>query len=604
MEQALAERLSAFGVAWSLSAEAPAGRGPTRVDPSVFEAFATHLVVNGLRDMELDRNDVLSLLTGGKDDAKLDAIGLFIDREPILSEEDLNAALTGLSESTPIEFIFVQATLMEHLAQGKLEKSCTGIANFAAPEPALAENALVQHWRRLKNQLFRALSANGITRKPTCALYIVWPSSRAQLRPDHHGILDLRRRDIERLGLFDEVVFRLVDGRDLMALAERNESRNVIHLKFSELMAYPDDGHAFEAPVMSWGGRLAAVDLVTALEAPDGRLRRELFAENVRFDLGEPSGSVNEGIGQTLEGPGKGCFHILNNGLTLVAREVRQIASDVLECRDLKVINGCQTTYSLHRHRAALDPDVKVLAKIVATQNSQLVDQIIVTTNRQTHISPVEFLSRLAFVRRLQLHFDSLRDAHGERLLWFERLRSERSAWERSNGQRVIGIEDMIRAYVSVVLERPELPQSADWKAMRALVPEQIFNPDHVLEVYEIAALIAWRAREFMQATDYGDTYPAKNHLMLAMRLVADPPGLTPGPLPGPGRDRTGAAYVRLMREALLSDRRAGQIAAEAHGIVVAVAKALQREFNAKSFAKVDATQMVVDIAQRRTAAE
>lgn len=604
MEQALAERISAFGVAWNLAAKTPAGKSPGWIEPSVFEAYATHMVVNGLRDMELDRNDVLSLMTGGLDDAKLDAIGLFIDREPILSEEDLNAALAGLRETSKIEFIFVQATLMEHLAESKLEKSCTGIANFAASEPVLPENTLVQHWRRLKDKLLADLAASGMSVRPSCSLYIVWPSSGARVRPGHRGILDLRRRDTERLGLFDQVTFQLIDGRDLMAFADRDASRNVIRLKFSELVAYPDQHQHLSAPVLSWGGRLAASDLVEALEDSDGHLRRELFAENVRFDLGEPAGSVNESIGQTLEGPGKGCFHILNNGLTLVAREVLQIGPGLLECHDLKVINGCQTTHSLHRHRAALDPDVKVLAKIVATEDIHLVEQIIVTTNRQTNILPVEFLSRLAFVRRLQQHFDSLRNAGGERILWFERLKGDRSAWQRANGQRVFGVEDMIRAYASVVLERPELPQSGDWRAMRALVPEAIFNPDHVLEVYEIAALILWRARELMQTTSFGDAYPAKNHLMLAMRLVADPPGLAPSPLPSPGRDKAGPTYTRLMREALLSDRRARQIATEAHTIVVAAAEGLQREFNAKTFTKVDATHLVVDMAQRRTAAE
>lgn len=604
MEKGLAERLSAFGAAWGFPSRVPAGKCDTWVEPNVFEAYATHMVVNGLHDLELDRNDVLSLITGGKDDAKLDAIGLFIDHELILSEEDLDTALTGVSEASRIEFIFVQATLMDHISQGKLEKSCTGVANFASPKPALLENALVCHWRRLKDQLLAGLAASGIARKPSCSLYIVWPASAAKLGPDHHGIFDLRRRDIERLGLFEHVNFQLVDGGKLMALGDRNDSRNVIRLHFSELVAYPDRQAGSTGPVASWGGRIAATRLLSALEFADGRLRHELFAENVRFDLGEAPGSVNEGIGQTLEGPAKSCFHILNNGVTLVAREVRQVGDDTLECHDLKVINGCQTTHSLARHRQALDDSVKVLAKVVATENEHLVDKIIVATNRQSHILPVEFLSRLAFVRRLQQHFDLLRDASGERVLWFERLKTDRSAWQRANGQRVFGIEDMIRAYASTILERPELPQAADWKVLRGLVPEVIFHPDHALEAYEIAALILWRTRELMQASGLGDTYPAKYHLMLAMRLLADPPGLAPAALPASGRDQASAAYVRHMRDVLLTDRRARQIATEAHALVTAAAAALGREFNAKAFRKVDATRLVVDMAQRRTAAE
>ena len=163
MEKGLAERLSAFGTAWGFPSEVPPGKCETWVDPSVFEAYATHMVVNGIHDLELDRNDVLSLITGGQDDAKLDAIGLFIDRELILSEEDLDAALGTVTEDSKIEFILVQATLRDFISQGKLEKTCTGVANFAAPRAALVENALVSQWRRLKDQLLAGLAAPRVT---------------------------------------------------------------------------------------------------------------------------------------------------------------------------------------------------------------------------------------------------------------------------------------------------------------------------------------------------------------------------------------------------------------------------------------------------------
>ena len=130
------------------------------------------------------------------------------------------------------------------------------------------------------------------------------------------------------------------------------------------------------------------------------------------------------------------------------------------------------------------------------------------------------------------------------------------------------------------------------------MLHETILNADHAIEVYEIAALILWRARELMHACGRGDAYPAKYHLMLAIRLLADPPSLPVSTRPA------GEDYVRSMRETLLTDRRARQIAADAHTLVVAAAAGLGRAFNAQAFRKVDATQLVVDMAQRRTAAE
>ncbi len=390
-----------------------------------------------------------------------------------------------------------------------------------------------------------------------------------------------------------------------MAISDLDERRNVVTLPFSELTVFESElAGGISGAVESWSGRIARQRLVSALVGADGKLRPELFAENVRYDLGEAAGSVNAEIGETLDSPSRCRFHLLNNGLTIVARSVRPTHARTLECHDLKVINGCQTSYSLYRHRAALDPSVTVLAKIVATEDRDLVDRISVASNRQTAIAPVEFFSRLPFVRRLQLHFDTVRDSEDNRVLWLERQRGVRSDWPRENGSRVVDIEDMMRAFASVMLERPELAQGGNWKAMRALVPETIFNPAHNLEVYEISALILWRAREAMRASGYVEHYPAKNHLMLAMRLLADPPGLAPDPVPKPGRDRPGTAYTKQMREALLSDRRARSFGAEAHGLLVQVAKAMGRAFNAKTFAAVDATHRLLDMAARRSAAE
>jgi hypothetical protein len=604
VELALAERLSAFAEAWGFTLETAAGRPSSWVESSAFEAYAAHLVLNGLHHLELDRHDIMALMTGGADDAKLDAVGLFIDRKLVLSEDDLVKTLDDISEHSKIEFVFVQATLMDRLAEGKIEKACTGISNFAQVEALLPENPEIRHWRHLKNVLLFALAQRGMSQKPSCSLYIVWPASRAMLRPSHHGILDLRRKDVERLGVFGEVEYLLVDGPRLIELADREERRNVVQLAFSELTAFEDAPGGTLPPVKSWQGRLVAAELIEALQDANGRLRPELFADNVRYDLGEPAGSVNAGIGQTLESPARSLFHIVNNGLALVARDISQLGPLSIECRDLMVVNGCQTSFSLFRHRGALDRSVKVMAKIVATENPELVDWIIVGSNRQNHVEAAEFFGRLPFVRRLQLHFDAITSATGQRVIWFERQKGAMSEWQREHGQQVVGIEDMVRAFVSIVLERPELPQSGDWRALRALVPDRVFNANHDPEVYEITALILWRARELMRTTGYGDHYPAKNHAMLALRLLAEPPGLRPEPIRRAGRERQSSAYVRSMRETLLSDRKSREIAAAAHAMVNAVAKALGRRFDAKAFAAVDATRHLLDMAGRRTAAE
>jgi hypothetical protein len=110
-----------------------------------------------------------------------------------------------------------------------------------------------------------------------------------------------------------------------------------------------------------------------------------------------------------------------------------------VELTDLSIVNGCQTTVSLAEASDAAARDASVLARIVATPDSALVDKIIKFTNSQTPINVWDISARDRLQQRLQRE---MRELHPK---WFYALRRgefvalvDKSEYGRGASRRVL----------------------------------------------------------------------------------------------------------------------------------------------------------------------
>ena len=138
-----------------------------------------------------------------------------------------------------------------------------------------------------------------------------------------------------------------------------------------------------------------------------------LFRENPRFYLGK--NKFNKEIHNTLlEDPVN--FYLYNNGLTATCASV-DVASDgqdlQLILRDFQIVNGCQTTVSIHEVWRSGDPeqklkDVLVPIRIIETKNPTTSEIVAQTTNQQTAMRPEDFRSGDPVHGRLHHEFDRI----------------------------------------------------------------------------------------------------------------------------------------------------------------------------------------------------
>jgi len=163
------------------------------------------------------------------------------------------------------------------------------------------------------------------------------------------------------------------------------------------------------AQVGSYGQAMVATVKGAELAALYARHRNKLFGRDVRLFLGERQGSVNKGIADTLhDNEDRGNFWAYNNGVTMVCHRL-DYDPDAKRVRllNFSVVNGCQTTVSLHRAGEAVADDVEVLLKIVNPKN-EVIDRIIEFTNSQNQIRKWDIKSQDRVQRRLRDNLMSL----------------------------------------------------------------------------------------------------------------------------------------------------------------------------------------------------
>ncbi|AVS71090.1 hypothetical protein C8247_12045 [Paracidovorax avenae] len=237
-----------------------------------------------------------------------------------------------------------------------------------------------------------------------------------------------------------------------------------------------------------------------------------IFYDNVRDWQGE--NSVNSGIAQTLKKKeGKTRFVFMNNGITIIAKEVRS-TGDKLLLEDYQIVNGCQTSNVLWSNKEILDESVLIPIRIVATTNEEIVRDIIRATNSQTEVTESQLLAATDFQKQLELYFQAQTLP-----LYYER-RSRQFASSSIDRSKIVTPISIMKAYASIVLKEPH-KTTRDFQSVIKQAGKSIFGEKHKLELYYMAALAQYWIGQFLRKNiiDRNLTV-ARFQVLLAFRLL------------------------------------------------------------------------------------
>ncbi len=477
---------------------------PSHGEAEDFERFVTHVVVAPQIDASIDYSNVM---TGAGGDTGLDAIAIVVNGQLVTDPDDIND-LAASGSTLDVNYIFVQTETATSFSTSKVGQIEYGVKDFFSDSPTLARNDAVRSAAEVSHHILSnaRLFRNG---NPTCTVYYAtagrWAGDQNMV-----GRISSSRTEIDELNLFSMVSFIPLDAREVQRRYQSLNAGVEREFIFQNRVSFPEIPRVSESHL----GYISGTDLVRILAGEDGTLLSTIFYDNVRDFQGE-SNAVNSEMAKTLDTDRRSRFPLMNNGVTIIARSVRQTGTR-FAIQGFQVVNGCQTCNVLWSNRNKLDESVLVPLRLISTDDEDVIVDIIRATNRQTEVKEEQFFATSDYLKQLESYFDTLPI---DRRLYLER-RLRQYAGSPVERTRILPFNSLVRSFASMVLAEPHRA-TRNYKQLLERIPSNILNPEHRPSVYFASASSLYRL-EFLFRNGALDRRfsSAKYHLLLASRLL------------------------------------------------------------------------------------
>jgi cold shock CspA family protein len=251
----------------------------------------------------------------------------------------------------------------------------------------------------------------------------------------------------------------------------------------------------------------------------DAQLNRRLFYDNVRDFQG--NNAVNSEIESTIQDAGRNDrFALLNNGVTIVARDTNKMGA-TFRLKDYQIVNGCQTSHILYHSRRHLTQKVYLPLKLIVTDDSEVTNQIIQGTNRQTEVKVEAFESLAPFQKKLEEFYLALgRDRHDP--LYYER-RSKQYDHLGVRRDQIVTLATQVKCFVAMFLNEPHSTHRY-YGELLSSYRNRLFSESHSQVPYFVSgAALAAVERLFAEGRLPRAWKPRKYQLLMVFRIKNQP---------------------------------------------------------------------------------
>lgn len=248
-----------------------------------------------------------------------------------------------------------------------------------------------------------------------------------------------------------------------------------------------------------------------------------VFDLNIRKYLGN-RGSVNPEILSTCSNADTSyLFWFLNNGITIVCDKADPVTDPDdphVKLINMQIVNGCQTASSLARagREGVLQKDARVIVRIYQTDDTDLVDRIVLTTNNQNKISGRNLRSNDEVQIDIEKGFQFYN-------LYYERKPRQYDNIEGIKKTAVISNDVAATSYLAIVQKRCSDARSRKYKVWSEFY-EKIFTGD-IVQPLVLSSLIYSNVKNeltsdsFIKDSNEKRRYIAKNASFHISRIAA-----------------------------------------------------------------------------------
>lgn len=469
-----------------------------------FEAFAAYCVVSSEYDEEFDPSE---LRTGDGADLGIDAAALIVNGDIVQDVEEIGD-LKSRNNYLQGRIILVQAKTSSEFSGNVVSDLVDNLIDFFSESPTLPVNEDVQHFRDLVNELY---SNSASFRRGLPELVIRYVSTGTwQEEPHLVAKVDAARKRLEGVNLFESVDLECLGAKEIQKLYRDAESSVEASFEFPDTIVLPD----IEGIEQAHLGIVDATEYLKLITDAAGNIRRSLFYDNVR-DF-QDYNEVNRGIRETIRNQEvRGQFVVLNNGVTIVAREART-TRNTFTLRDYQIVNGCQTSHVLFDERDAIGEKLYLSLKVIVTRNETVASSITAATNKQTEVSDEDLQALEALQKNLEDYFA----AHNadKRLYYERRSKQYANAGSQVEKTRIVTRPQLVKAYAAMFLDEP-WRAGRYYKQLQRIRSDDIFAQSDLPFPYYVSAVALYRLDYFFRNQYVDVRYkPARYQMLMGVR--------------------------------------------------------------------------------------
>ncbi|MGC4008156.1 MAG: AIPR family protein [Pseudomonas sp.] len=411
-----------------------------------FERFSNYCIASDRSSEKV----LLDEITTGADDAGIDGVIFLIDGEIITSPEAAQDILSRPKKNIVAEIIFIQSKSSENFEKAQISNFGDGISDLISESTELPICETLQNAKEIIKIILQNIGKveDG---QPIASAYYVTTGEYNESAKEIKAALTLLKKKIDSTGFFSSANVYPIGRKELIKLYSKISSGVEATLEVKGFLPYPTIPGVEEAYL----ALVPAKSYVEKLLNDNGKIRASVFEENVRAYLGSDN-PVNSEISKTISDTiRRQRFGVLNNGITIVSPDIR-VQNNNIFLRDYQIVNGCQTSNVLFENRDSLSDDVFLTVKMVEANDSDVVDDVVKSTNSQTRVESIQFLSSIPIIKQVERYFSARNENNEETAIYLER-REKQYSGRGIPEIRIVDIKNMCRSTAAIFLDKPEL---------------------------------------------------------------------------------------------------------------------------------------------------
>jgi hypothetical protein len=471
----------------------------------LFEHFVNYCIVSKEYNAQFSLEDVH---VGGGGDLGMDGIAIIVNGNLITSPEELDDFAKS-NKYLDVEFIFIQSKTSNSFDAKEIGTFLGGVEFFFGSVSELPPvNDQIKYNQEIMESIYNK-SPLFKNKNPLLKLYYV---TTGKWENDQYitSVANRHKRNLESLKLFQEVNIHFFGSDEIQSLYQFINNKISKEIVFPKKIALPEVSGVQEAYI----GILPALEYLKLITDDYNNIVKGLFYDNVRDYQGE--NDVNKEIKDTILSGSQESFVLYNNGITIVAEEMKPVG-DKISLFDYQIVNGCQTSYVLYENKNRIGETLYVPIKIIClNRDSEIKNNIIKANNRQTPVKIEELIAITAYQKKLEEYYKSFPDKHK---LYYERRDKQYNGDNEVLKIKIVDIRLQIRCFASMFLEQAHNSGRYYAKLMEES-NTKLFLPDHDPIGYYISAYANFRLNEFFRNKQIDGKYrPFRYHILNIFRV-------------------------------------------------------------------------------------